>query len=222
MFICTAFLQFFVLSIEFFYIRVQTSVGEKGGKSHSVYQKTFHRFNRYVQSSVQCTFCLVRIRKLWLLRFSVRWQAIRCFAIGTNERIGWLCRHTIILNVVYTEETRETREGWPRLSFETEVNGDSKSTNERGLSLVGSLGLSSRYNRFLFCLGCSSRPRTKYFFSCPHRPASYADSRAGSPVSGLWRKLYKYSSPTFSKLHSRPNPPPAIQLPSPVITTTRW
>ena len=29
--------------------------------------------------------------------------------------------------------TRETREGWPLLTVETEVNGDSKSTNERAL-----------------------------------------------------------------------------------------
>ncbi len=34
------------------------------------------------------------------------------------------------------------REGWPLLTVETEVNGDSKSTNERGPSLVGSLELS--------------------------------------------------------------------------------
>ncbi len=27
---------------------------------------------------------------------------------------------------------RETRDGWPLLTVETEVNGDSKSTNERG------------------------------------------------------------------------------------------
>jgi hypothetical protein len=27
---------------------------------------------------------------------------------------------------------RETREGWPLLTVETEVNGDSKSSNERG------------------------------------------------------------------------------------------
>ena len=30
--------------------------------------------------------------------------------------------------------TIETREGWPLLIVETEVNGDSKSTNERGPS----------------------------------------------------------------------------------------
>jgi hypothetical protein len=32
---------------------------------------------------------------------------------------------------------RETREGWPLLTVETEVNEDSKSTNEWGPSLVG-------------------------------------------------------------------------------------
>jgi hypothetical protein len=34
---------------------------------------------------------------------------------------------------------RETREGWPLLTVETEVNGDSKRTNKRGPSLVASL-----------------------------------------------------------------------------------
>ncbi len=33
-------------------------------------------------------------------------------------------------------------EMWPLLTVETEVNGESKITNERGTSLVGSLGLS--------------------------------------------------------------------------------
>jgi hypothetical protein len=36
--------------------------------------------------------------------------------------------------------SRETREGWSLLTIETEVNGDSKSTNEKGPSLVGSSG----------------------------------------------------------------------------------
>ena len=43
---------------------------------------------------------------------------------------------------------RETREGWPLLPVETEVNGDSKSTNESGPFLVDSLGLPCRYKRF--------------------------------------------------------------------------
>ncbi len=50
----------------------------------------------------------------------------------------------------------ETRESWPLLAVETEVNGDSKSTDERGPSLVGSSGLSCQYKRFFFSLGCSS------------------------------------------------------------------
>jgi hypothetical protein len=35
-------------------------------------------------------------------------------------------------------------------------------------SLVGSLGSSCRYRRFLFCLDCPSRPRRKYFFITLH------------------------------------------------------
>jgi hypothetical protein len=34
------------------------------------------------------------------------------------------------------------------LTVETEGNGDSKSMNDRGPSLIGSLGLSCRYNIF--------------------------------------------------------------------------
>jgi hypothetical protein len=33
----------------------------------------------------------------------------------------------------------QAKEGWPLLTVETEVNGDSKRTNERGSFLVGSL-----------------------------------------------------------------------------------
>jgi hypothetical protein len=55
---------------------------------------------------------------------------------------------------------RETREGWPLPTVETEVNGDAKSTNERGSFLVDSLGLLCRYKRFLF-------PVENIFF--PHR-----------------------------------------------------
>jgi hypothetical protein len=50
--------------------------------------------------------------------------------------------------------TRETTEVWPLLTVETEVNGDSRSTNLRGPSMVGSLGSLCRYKRFLYCLGC--------------------------------------------------------------------
>jgi hypothetical protein len=62
-------------------------------------------------------------------------------------------------------EGRETREGWPLLTVETdetETIGDSWSTYDRGPSLCGS---SCRYNGILSCLGCTSQPRTKYYFS---------------------------------------------------------
>jgi hypothetical protein len=55
----------------------------------------------------------------------------------------------------------DNRDGWPLQIVKIEVNGDSKSTNERGTSWVGSMGLSCRYKRLLFSLGCSSRPSTK-------------------------------------------------------------
>jgi hypothetical protein len=87
--------------------------------------------------------------------------------------------------------TKRIERGGPPLTVETEVKGSSKSTNEKGPSLVNSLGLSCRYKRFLSCLGCSGRLNTKYVFPhrtlfqfiCPHHPASYVGSSAGSPVS---------------------------------------
>jgi hypothetical protein len=60
------------------------------------------------------------------------------------------------------------REGWHLTTIATEANRDSKRTNEGGHFLVGSLGLSCRYKRYLFCLGYSSRPSTKYFFLTVH------------------------------------------------------
>ncbi len=90
---------------------------------------------------------------------------------------------------------RETREGQPLLTVETEATGDSKSTNERGPSLVGSLirwacragtksfysalaALDGQVKTFFFTLYC-----TLFQILCPHCPASWAGSRAGSPVS---------------------------------------
>ncbi len=62
-------------------------------------------------------------------------------------------------------DPKETREGWPLLTVETEVNGDTKSTMKGVLPcMVGLLGLLCRYKRFLFCLGCSSRPNTNILF----------------------------------------------------------
>ncbi len=49
------------------------------------------------------------------------------------------------------------------VNVETGANGDSRSTYERGPSLVGSLGLSWWFKRFLSCLGWYCRPSTNVF-----------------------------------------------------------
>ncbi len=67
------------------------------------------------------------------------------------------------------------------------------------------MGSSCWYKKFLSCLGCSSRPSTEYFFPhrtivhfiCPHRPASWASSRAVSPVSYIISISGWDSSSTF-------------------------
>jgi len=64
----------------------------------------------------------------------------------------------------WTSEPERASEGWPLLNVETEANGVSWNKNERGPSLVGSLGSSCWYNRFLSCLGCSSQPSTNVIF----------------------------------------------------------
>jgi hypothetical protein len=84
------------------------------------------------------------------------------------------------------EITRQTR-GWPLL------HGDSLSTNERGLSLVGLLVLLCRYEIDHFCSALAALVGSvqnvffltiHYFKSfVPIRPASWAGSLAGTPVS---------------------------------------
>jgi hypothetical protein len=84
--------------------------------------------------------------------------------------------------------TRETREGWPLLTVETEANGDSKNTNERGGWFVGLVPVQET---FILPWLLWSAPSKKYFFPhstlfqfmCPHRPATWASSRAEPPVS---------------------------------------
>ncbi len=61
----------------------------------------------------------------------------------------------------------ETREGWPLLTVETEVNWGHKEYKWQGSFFGWFFWLIVRYKRFLFCLGCACRLNTKYFF--PHR-----------------------------------------------------
>ncbi len=70
---------------------------------------------------------------------------------------------------------------------------DSKNKNERGSSLAGSLGLSSRYKWFSACFGCSCRPSTNKkishhtLFQCifPHRLAIRQSCRVAGLLLGI-------------------------------------
>jgi hypothetical protein len=100
--------------------------------------------------------------------------------------------HLTVSFIILKSSVKWNRSSYPE-RLHVKLNGDSQSTNERVPFLVGSFGLSCQHKRFLFCLalGCSSWPSTKIFFPhrtlfqflCLHRPASWAGSRAGSPVS---------------------------------------
>ncbi len=60
--------------------------------------------------------------------------------------------------------TTKTREWWPMLTVETEVNGDSKRTNERGSSLFGSWACGAGTRDFCSALAALVGP-VKLFFS---------------------------------------------------------
>ncbi len=117
--------------------------------------------------------------------------------------------------------------GGPKLTIETEVNSTSKSTNERGPSLVVSFCLSCRIQNIFFSLGwfvglvvpvqknfysfgCSNWPSAKHFFPYrtlfqflwTHRPESWAGSRAGSPDSGLFLSRCQSFFPSAKALFS--------------------
>jgi hypothetical protein len=102
-----------------------------------------------------------------------------------------------------------TREGWPLLTVATELNGDSTRTNDRGPSFVASLDSPCRYNRFLYCLGCSSQPSTQYYFPrrtlfhfiSRHHPATWAVRCAGPPISVSQLLFYIPSPKLPSSLH---------------------
>ncbi len=80
------------------------------------------------------------------------WERYLCTILTYTENVVLISIPPLPVYVA----SRDTREGWPSLTVETEVNGDLWSTNERGPSFVGSLGLPCRYKRFLACLGFSS------------------------------------------------------------------
>jgi hypothetical protein len=114
---------------------------------------------------------------------------------GDKEVNGNVDKLKKLIHFIPLENTRETREGWDLLTVETEVNGDSKSTNERSPSLVGSMGLSCRYKPFLFCLGCSGQPSTKYFFPGTLFQLLCAVAQQAGQAAVLGRLSFYYLSP---------------------------
>jgi hypothetical protein len=110
----------------------------------------------------QCTkiiLTLCDICEHWRMFFELNKKGACIWQIGIKKIVSVTAAgaHILYQNlssifVFSVVQTRETREGWPLLTVEIEVNGDSKSTNERDPSLVGSLGLSCRYKRLLFLM----------------------------------------------------------------------
>ncbi len=120
-----------------------------------------------------------------------------CWAMGTNE----LKQCPVRKNILYWADKNSLRQDNEQIKagplsfvlFESIFGpGSTFSGGHPSLvSLVCSQGLSCQYKRILSRLGCSNQPGTKHFFPhrtlfhfiCPHRSATWAGSRAWSPVS---------------------------------------
>jgi hypothetical protein len=74
---------------------------------------------------------------------------------------------------------RDTREGWPLLNWETEANGDSRSTYTKVFSLVGSLGSRAGTRDFCAALVALVGPVQKYHF--PRRTYTISLHLSSSP-----------------------------------------
>jgi hypothetical protein len=123
------------------------------------------------------------------------WKA--CVPIMCRRRKAWeryLCTHIYRKCCIAQHPplpasvaSRDAREGWRLLTVETEADGGLWSTNERGPFLVGSLGSSCRTRYSYPALAALVSPVQNIFssphFMCPYRLATWAVSRAGSPVS---------------------------------------
>ncbi len=68
-------------------------------------------------------------------------------------------------NMSDTAPTRGTTEGWPLLTVESELNGDSKSTNERVPLHLLVCGAVLPVQEIFVLPWLSSQQSTKYFFS---------------------------------------------------------
>ncbi len=89
-----------------------------------------------------------------------------------------------------TGGSRETREEWPQLTVETEVNGDSKRVQIKGVlpwlacwaCRAGTRDFCPAFAVLVAQYKIFFPNRTLFPFICPHRSATWAGSRAGSPT----------------------------------------
>jgi hypothetical protein len=97
------------------------------------------------------------------------------YSVGYHVRAPWAdfleMLYMYSVHCLHSGLDKVTSYGWPLLTVETEVNGDSKCTNERGPFLVGSLGLSCRHKKFLFLISALAAlvgPVQNVFFLTVH------------------------------------------------------
>jgi hypothetical protein len=97
------------------------------------------------------------------------------------------------LLVVSLRETTVERNGLHLLTVETEVNEDSKRTNKEVLPWL------VRWARRAGTIDFSPAlpHRTFFHFIFPHRPATWAGRRAGSPISVSLVSLSKMKNPVL-------------------------
>ncbi len=99
----------------------------------------------------------------------------------TLDRKG-ICAGITTHNLQQVSDTQTDQRG---LTVEAETNGDSKSTNEGGPSLVGSLCSSCRYKRFYPAMAALVKillSYTVHYFNS-FVPIAQQAGQAGSPVS---------------------------------------
>ncbi len=109
----------------------------------------------------------VRTQRASVACYKLSWPSSWCSMKAQRDVQKWQ-NHCTLLCKWHIVAVKETREGWPLLTVETEVNGDSESANESGPSLVGSLVSFCQYKILLPCLGCSGKPTTNNFFLTVH------------------------------------------------------
>ncbi len=91
-------------------------------------------------------------------------------------------------------QCRETRVGWPLLTVETELNGDSKSTNERGPLPWLVCGAVLPVQEILFCLGSLVSTVENIFFS-PYTISTIAQQAGQAAVRCRLSPLYVSLAP---------------------------